>query len=404
MKGVNQAFFDFIDSNKDLSAEYLRLKNYGKYFGFDVNLAIDQIEARRKYAKKLPRNVANPYFLFPTLLSGEQATSEVIADFHASLIENGVNSILDMTAGLGIDAVRLSSKCSDIIAIDIDQVKTECLEHNKRILGIGNMTVICDDSLRFLQDTQRLFDYIFVDPARRSSSNSRTYAFKDCSPDIVTHHNLIRQKCRKLLIKASPMLDISESIKELGGVSELWVLSLKNECKELFIKQDFDSDLSPDPCINAINILNNGQISNLKFRLSETKTIQSDYVDDQDIIRMKYLYEPNASLMKSLAWNVAGNRYTGLKKASLDTHVFLSDKLYHNFPGRIFHIEQLLSSKETKKLKGTDCNIVARNYICTASELRKRLKTKDGGDNFIYAMRLGNKNRPAMLMCTRISD
>ena len=397
----NESFWSFIKQNKDSNVSKIRLKYHScKDLNFDIDFAINQIYSRQKSKKKLSRFVAYERFLFPTTLSSEQSTSEILANFHSCLIEKGV-SMLDMTCGLGIDVIFASRRCKIVTAIDINPIVTECLKHNLDILNIDNVDVINKDSIDYLINSNVKYDVIFIDPARRSAANKRTFAFEDCEPNIIQHFDLIKSHCKTLYIKASPMLDISMIISLIKNISDIWILCVKNECKELFIKCDLTRDSRIDVVkIHAVDFISHDVKTEFEYDWGCTDNYSIEFISQAEDMYNKWLYEPNSSLMKCACWSELSKQFPDLVKLHPNTHLFVSGKFYEEFPGRVKKIVGVYSnkSKELSLLKGQYINIVCRNYAESVENVKKRYKTNDGGNRFLYCCKYGNQKSVILLV------
>lgn len=413
----NHDFFDFVDNNLFIEPNSLLLKYHNKDLGFDLSFAITQIESRKKTEKKLRSFIGHKEFLFPTLLSAEQASNEAVALFHSSLI-NDEKSVLDMTAGLGIDAMTFATSGNKVTACEIDPLKARILEHNVKVMGIPGLKVMAVNSVDWLNNSQSHFDLIFIDPARRTGDNKRAYNLHDCMPDIIEIEDSILRHCDRLLIKASPLLDISQTIKDIRNATSIRAICVNGECKEILIEargseMDLDrydtnhlydkaNDIAAKILKEAVDLSDTGEIkskfSYLEHSLESDKENLINYASHQDIKPGCYLYEPNAALMKLSPWKELCKRFESLKKLAPSTHLFVSDRYYADFPGRKLRIVKILEKKDRKTLKGFPANVVVRNYPLSATELRKQLGVKEGTDNFIYGTRLKN---PILILAIR---
>ena len=394
----SDSFWAFIDDNLHCDPNSLRLKYHSSdSLDFDVQFAICQIECRKKCSHKLPSFCSNKRVIFPTTLSSEQCTSEILARFHASLLPNGCY-LLDMTSGLCIDGIHASAKCNHVTAIDINPIVTESVRYNLKVLGVDNLEVINQDSIDYLSNSAQKWDVIFIDPARRAESNKRTFAFEDCEPNIIEHFDLIKQHCHSLIIKASPMLDITKVINSVDQITDIWVLSVRNECKEVLIKCDFVNS-SDEISVHAIDFDKDANMNVFSFAWNEAIDSEVSYVENIDEIGQNWLYEPNSSLMKCACWNALVGKYPRLKKMHQNTHLFVSSEFYHDFPGRIHRVADVYNpkSKELKQLKGEYFNVVLRNYHMSIDIVKKQFKIKDGGNRFIYCFKYG-KEKSAILL------
>lgn len=397
-------YISFIRDNEKADTSRLRLMTCGKKMCFDINDAIMQIESRQATAKKLPVFCSNLFSLFPHRLSAEQSTSEIIARYHAELLPDNTHCLLDMTAGLGIDSMAFSEKCEDVTAIERDTHTAEILRHNAAIHEKKNINVINADSVEYLLSNERKWDVIYVDPARRSKSGGRTYDFSDCTPDIISILKILYSRCGKLIIKASPMLDVTRTLKMIPATDEIQVISLKGECKELLISVSLNSKNQDVKC-RAVNINAEGEIEDFTFSYrdhSNTKNV-NEIRSVNELDTMKWLYEPNASLMKFAPWSILSSVFPALLKLHPNTHLFVSDSLIPDFPGRIFEIKDYgtLRSEVSNALKGEKRCVAIRNFPLSAQSLAKRLKVRNGGDDeFVFGVTI-NPDAHFIITATR---
>lgn len=404
---VNEQTYQFIREHIEENPTKLRLKYSGKQLpDIDISLAITQIEARQKAAAKL-RGVLDKYekFLFPDTLSAEQCTAALIAELHAKIA--GENSdVLDLTCGLGIDTLALAQGAKSLTTCDIDATHIDYITHNADVLDRQNITARCCESGEFLSSlpADKHYSLIFADPARRSYHNKRTYALEDCSPDILQLMPLIRAHADRLLIKVSPMLDVDMLLRQLPDVQSIYAVSLKGECKELLVDCLFTENEITRRYF-AIDILRDGEVYEYSF--NEVQDIcPPPYINNvDDVTAGKYLFEPNASLMKLLHKAPLGKSFPTLRKLGANTHLYVSDeKLPECMPGRVLRIEKvLLPSKKMSKELPRQANIVTRNYPESADKLKTKLKINDGGTHFIYACSLLDK-KGRLLLCTPMSQ
>ena len=235
---LSEDIIKWIEEHHDFDTTKLRLSCRKKNDASIYEFAILQIECRKRAAKKLHNTLKMPHFVFPTTLSAEQCTSDDLAEFHATLINEG-ETILDMTAGLGIDAFHLAQKAKHVTAIDLDKDVAQALSINAKALNITNFTEINTNSIEYLKNSTEHFDTIFIDPARRGDGGKRLFALSDCQPNVVEFLNLIKLHCNKLIVKASPMLDATQVLRELPETTDLYAIGTRQECKELVAILDF---------------------------------------------------------------------------------------------------------------------------------------------------------------------
>lgn len=399
---ITENFFSWINEHLQDNPEVLRLKYSRKNDGFDYDAAITQIECRRKYVTKLSSTLSNfPNFYFPSILAGEQSTSDLLADYHAGIITEGC-TVADLTSGLGIDVFHFARKAKEVYAVEIDEKRAEALRYNAEGLGFDNIHIFEGDCRDFIEkciSDGRSFDFVFIDPARRSDDGKRVYALSDCQPDVVELLPRIVRICSTLVIKASPMLDISHCIKTLGDATKtVTALGTKTECKELVIELDF-KESTEVPEIRAVTITPE-QTYTLTFTQNEEAAIEFDNCA-KAIVAGNYIYEPFPAVLKSGAFNVLAKRY-GLSRFNPNTKIFYSDKIEADFPGNIYKVLEILpyASKVIKRLNKTYpvAAIATRNFGLSAEALRSKLKIKDGDEVRIYGY--GDKSDTKMLAVT----
>lgn len=389
------SFFSFIDDNMKQDIAKLRLRHHGKVAEFDVDFAITQIECRKKFRKKLPHFTSFPKTLFPSVLSGEQASHEAVAKFHTSLF-NGNEKVIDMTAGLGIDAMTIATKAKSVIACELDSLKAACLVHNKDAGNLSNIEVKNVDSIEIMKSYLDCFDTVFIDPARRGAGNKRVYNFHDCQPDILSIQDYLLENSKRIIIKASPLLDISRTLIDIPSATSIRCICVEGECKEVLITAEKNGVLK---LMEAVNLNADGTlISDFSYSPGD-ETCETMFCTDIDLDTGCYLYEPDAAVMKLAPWDALSEKFKGIKKLDKSSHLFLSDKYFESFPGRKLKYKGMIEKKDRKALKGFPANVVTRNYPLSSDELRKKLGVKEGQDTFVYGTRINEK--PVLILAER---
>ena len=366
--------FGWINLHISDNPSKLRLK-YGAERAFDIL----QIEMRRRHASKFAETFAgNPEFVFPNSLSAEQATSDRLADFHFSLIDPGAN-VADLTAGLGIDAMALAKVAGSVVAVEHDPEVAAALRYNSRRLT--NFTVIEDDCRHLLQSwvkEARRFDAIFIDPARRDTNGGRVFALKDCEPDVVAMLPVMAEVTDRIIVKASPMLDITHTVNALSPfVEEVVVLGTTTECKELDLLCNLKKRKNSQPEIRAVTVGSDFQ-SEFDFTRSEetqaTPIFGVPKVED-------FILNPYPAVMKAAPVRLLGQSF-GVKKIGSNTHLWFSEKPAENFPGTAFRVLEVLPymSKHIKRYaeRWPRTGVTARNFDISSENLRAKLKVTDG--------------------------
>lgn len=393
----NKHYKEFIEANIDADTNKLRLKKF-RETSFDIKFAILQIDCKKRIKKKLPEIYQSDSFLFPNILSTEQCTAEKIAKFHASLL-NSQDSVLDMTAGLCIDTYYLSKTAKSITAIEINRETALIADFNMRN-NTNNVTVICEDCIEYIKNDNKLhYDVIFIDPARRGDNNKRLFGLSDCNPNIIELIPFLKPIAKVLYIKASPMIDITKSIDELNCyVSDVWVIGISNECKELLFKIELNNTKTTETAIHTLNF-DNSQIQVLS---KTTKKQQPSKIYSLD--KSSYLYEPNSCVMKAQIFDTLEHTYN-VSNIQKNSHLFVSEEYCEDFPGRKFHIINIIpfKSNEIKNInkKHPQINVSVRNFRLSAEELKKKLKVRDGGNEYLFGTTDCNNNA-ILIICSKI--
>lgn len=393
---MNREMAEFIRRHRYDDPSVLLLRYSDKNAeGFRYADAVTQIVCRRKAAKKIPWFIGHEDFMFPDIVSSEQCTDERVAKFHARLVGTD-ERVLDMTAGLGIDSMTIAGHCRSVTAIELDRNKADCLRYNSKVAGITNLEVTNADSMEWLRGSSEHFDTIFIDPSRRKNNGTRTYALKDCEPDITSEAEMMLSHCGRIIVKASPMLDISQTIKDLKYANRIFTVCSSGECKELLAELKYgDSDIG----IVASDIDKGLEISVTPTELNNSNGVA--YLSGTDVTKGWYLYEPNAALMKLGCWSAICRMFPAMMKAGRNTHMFFSREKYPDFPGRILEIVRIIDKQRRKDIKGVSFNVAVRNFPLSADGLRRRLQLKDGGTDFIYGIGYGDKK--LLIECRNLS-
>lgn len=336
-----------------------------------------QMEMRYKHAAKFRHTLSCTAFEFPDTLSAEQATADEIAEIHTRLVADD-DTVLDMTCGLGIDAFHMARRAASVTACELKPALAVAARSNAAALGLVNVTVIEGDSTAWLAASDTIFDIIFIDPARRDASGGRVYALSDCQPDITSLLPLLRSRCRRLVVKASPMLDVSRTVADLGGDADIMLTGTPSECKEL---------LAIMPGSNRITAVTVGA-PEFSFTAAEERAATPLYAPP---VPGQTLHEPYPTVMKSGALKLLACRF-GLAKAAPDTHLYCGVPA-EGFPGHTYAIEAVWpfdkrGIRSVVALTGGRAEVAVRNFGLTAEALRKRLRLdSDGGPWRVYGLR-----------------
>ncbi len=364
-----------------------------RYPDIDMPYAIMQIKGRRIASEKFPEWYRNENIVYPAGISLEQSSSEKTAVYKSMLCEG--ESFADLTGGMGVDFSFMSRKFIRSFYVETQPELVSIAGNNFKALGLKGFEIINDTATAFLERTPPL-DTIYIDPSRRSYLGKKTVLIEDCSPNLMEIDSLLSEKARKVIIKLSPMLDISSALKKINNISQVHILSYNNECKELvFIKQD-SSWKSPE--FYCINILKD---STDTFSFNQTT---ANTGIEYSAIPGKYLYEPNASILKAGYYGLLSTNF-GLKKLHPNSHLFTSDVRHINFHGRGFIINEILpySKNRIRSIYKniSHANITVRNFPDTVDIIRKKTKIKDGGDIYIFATTLTDEKK-VLIICEKI--
>lgn len=332
----------------------------------------NQIAAKNKSVKKLPSWYKTDAIYYPPLLSIEQCSSETTAVYKAGLAIG--NRLIDLTGGFGVDSYYFAKTVKNLTHCEINNDLSEIAAHNALVLGQTNIKCLAEDGIAVLEKSVETFDTIYLDPARRSSAG-KVFMLKDCTPNVVEHLDLLLSKSKRIIIKTAPLLDITAGLKELGNVSEVHIVSLKNECKELLWVIDGNKP-TQQPIIKAVTI---NELQKEFFFIKGEEETKVELLGENP---SGYLYEPDAALLKSGAFNLIATRFK-LKKLHHQTQLYVSEHLDPSFPGRIFKIGSLVSASDLKKEKSLRRNVIARNYPDKAESLVKKYKIKPDHNRFL---------------------
>ena len=383
---VNQSTLDYIRQHADEDVRQLALRGH-KCPDVDLQYALEQIAGRQKARTKLPSWAAIDGIVYPPHLSMEQCSSEVTARYKASIAGKGA-LFVDLTAGFGVDMALISQGFQKAVHVERQPQLCAISSENFRLLGLNHIEVVCGDGVAYLH-TMRHADLLFIDPARRDVHGGRTYDISDCTPNVLEILDEMLVKADRVMIKLSPMLDWRKAVADLGKVNEVHIISVDNECKELLLI------LSKTKKPLRVFCVNNDEC----FEVVEGISSQPRPLPQN----MRYLYEPNASVMKAGCFDLIEQRF-GVVQLERNSHLFVSDKEILGFPGRQFLIEKRTSMNK-RELKATladvdQANITVRNFPMSVAELRKRLKLKEGGDVYIFATTISDEGHQ-LLVCRK---
>lgn len=328
---------------------------------------VQQIKGK-KVAQKKFLFLLKDGIIFPPNLNLEQASSQATAEFKAQHLKG--KSFVDLTCGFGIDAYFLSQNFEEVTLVEQNSALLEIVKHNWRTLN-RNANFINENLENLLKQNQENFDLIYLDPARRDEHKNKKFLLEDLSPNLLEIQDQLLKISAQIIIKLSPLIDISYLISALKNIEEIQIIAVRNEVKELlvFMHSKKDKELTKISCINL-----ESEEHSFSFNFDDEKTAISEFSEP-----LQYLYIPNNAVLKSGGFNSISEKFN-LKKLHPNSHFYTSDELLETFPGRVLKVE-IIDSKHIKK--GDKFNIISKNYPLTPDEIKKKYKIKDGGNDYL---------------------
>lgn len=400
-----------------MKAEQLALqrKRYAHLSDEEWRWMLQQVEGRQRTCDKLPTFAEIDDWWYPVRLSCEQCSSEITARYKASLLPTTPFTLIDLTGGYGVDTFFMSERATQAHYVERNEELCRIVKHNFALhrpqVSIHNTTAEHFLSTLLLKEKNSLplslpleggaggGLVIYLDPARRDAHGGKVFRIEDCVPNVIQilHQSLpLKGRLGGVIIKLSPMLDITQALRSLPMSFDVHIVAVKNEVKEVLLVQT-----DGEPTIHAVNLSPTTQ-QIFSFTQEEEKSA-TPYTPAESAHNLgeadtTYIYEPNAAIIKAGAFKLVAQRY-GLYKMAPNTHLYLSDQLIEDFPGRVWQILEI-NPKDMKQIPGA--NILTRNYPLTPEQLRKKLKIKDSDTHTIIGARLGEK--PILLLAKRINQ
>ena len=350
-----------------------------RFKGEDMPFLLNQIKGRQTAKNKIPSWYVNNEIVYPIQLSQEQASSEITAQYKVSVIGSG-RILVDLTGGMGVDFSFLSPRFTESVYVEQNMELCNIAAHNFKALNLPHVSVQNTTSDDYLENMPPA-DVIYLDPARRNEAGKKTFRIKDCSPDVLEIRGALLTKAKLVVIKFSPMLDIALAVKELKYVHEVHVVSVENECKELLFL------LSPKAesiAYHAVNLRKNGNTEKFFFNPQDEHNLAISFAETIG----KYLYEPNASILKAGGFKSVAKQF-GIQKLHVNSHLYTCNTSIPNFPGRIFEVKEwFLANKQNIKLflsHTKKANVAVRNFPLSVAEIRQKTGLKEGGEVYLFA-------------------
>lgn len=429
---MNDKTREFVAMHRDEDVRELALKAK-RVDGLDLPLALDQIAGWQIASKKLPQWASCEGIVYPPHISMEQCSSQFTAQYkseitqtllvpsatvHARVSDSAESdtqeaktglrmsdsgesdtlvakrAMADLTGGFGVDFSYLARGFSQATYVERQRHLCELAEHNMAALGLDQARIVCGDGVEYLSQMDPV-DFIYLDPARRDEHGSRTYAIEDCTPNVLELRDLLLAKSRFTLVKLSPMLDWRKAVVDFdGAVREVHIVATGNECKELLLVLGRPAQANARDSVDGAGSYR--RLAPHVFCVNDDQRIDYDSAKYTQGLRIggkplpdakRYLYEPNASIMKAGCFDLVEERF-GVTQIGPSSHLFVSEQQIADFPGRGFAIEAVgsMNKKDTKRLLNgvKQANIAVRNFPLTAPQLRKKLKLADGGTVYLF--------------------
>ncbi|WP_299518691.1 class I SAM-dependent methyltransferase, partial [uncultured Flavobacterium sp.] len=311
---------------------------------------------------------------------------------HKSKLISG-KKIIDLTGGFGVDAFYFSKQFSKVIHCEHNLELSEIVKHNFSQLKVDNIQCISGESEEILRKIYEKFDWIYIDPSRRNDVKGKVFMLRDCEPNVPDLLDFYFNYSSNILIKTAPLLDLTAGLKELKNVSAIHIVAVENEVKELLweINQGFEGN----PKIKTVNLTKNKE-EKFEFNLGES-SVEVSYSEPE-----KFLFEPNAAIMKSGGFDEVAVQFN-LKKLHPHSHLYTSDEKI-DFCGRVFEIIEVIPYQKNEiklHLENKKANITTRNFPETVENIRKKWKINDGGNLYTF-FTTDHKNNKIVLLCNKI--
>ena len=361
---------------------------------------LQQVEGRQRTHDKLPTFAQIEDWWYPVRLSCEQCSSEATARYKAAIIRQlgeKQDILIDLTGGYGVDTYFLSEQMAQAHYVERNEELCRIAQHNfqiaNKLIHVHNTSA--EDFLAqysmagSVSSDVKKEVVVYLDPARRDAHGGKVFRIEDCEPNIIKILSPLRTISNTILIKFSPMLDITSALQSLGNEWDVHVVALHNEVKEIIF-------VTGNNRIHAVNILHEGN-DQFSFTRSEEKSALCAMAD----CICEYIYEPNAAIIKAGAFRLVSERYQ-LHKLDHNTHLYTADQLIEDFPGRVWKViaQPIKNQRDIAALGIQRAAILTRNYPLTPEELRKKFKVQESDSHFLIGARIATK--PTLILAERI--
>ena len=346
-----------------------------------MDLAVDQIRSRQKARGKIPSWIAVENIVWPPALSLEQSSSEQTAYFKSELLQG--DTLVDLTGGTGVDLYFLSGNFRKAIYVEPDRLLCDLAKHNFPLLDRPNIEVRNETAEEFTRGLDGKVSAIYIDPSRRKAGQKRAFLLEDLQPNVLLLLPKLLEKSETILIKLSPLIDIGYLFKNIPNIQKVLVLAVDNECREVLCL--INGKGSPKQQVEAVDLQSSGQRDAFRFDLDKEKALNI-----QTGLPGKYIYQPNAAVMKAGAFKSIAKEFN-LAKLHVNSHLYTSSEKIADFPGTIFLLKNIIKPQRKalrEFLPSGRANLTVRNFPATVAELKKRLQISDGGSDHLFATTL----------------
>ena len=378
----------------------LQRKRYAHLSDEEWRWMLQQVEGRQRTHDKLPTFAQIEDWWYPIRLSCEQCSSEATARYKTAIIRQlgeKQDILIDLTGGYGVDTYFLSEQTTQAHYVERNEELCRIAQHNFQIANkpIHVHNTSAEDFLAqysmagSVSSDVKKEVVVYLDPARRDAHGGKVFRIEDCEPNIIKILPSLRAISSTILIKFSPMLDITSALQSLGNEWNVHVVALHNEVKEIIF-------VTGNNRIHAVNILHEGN-DQFSFTRSEEKSALCAMAD----CICEYIYEPNAAIIKAGAFRLVAERFQ-LHKLDHNTHLYTADQLTENFPGRVWKViaQPIKNQRDIAALGIQRAAILTRNYPLTPEELRKKFKVQESDSHFLIGARIATK--PTLILAERI--
>ncbi|MDO4728201.1 MAG: class I SAM-dependent methyltransferase [Bacteroidota bacterium] len=388
---LNSEIQKFINQNLKNDFHQLSLKK-NPFPEIDYRLILQQIESKNKAKTKIPTWYNTENLIYPEKISLEQCSSEATARYKSSFLAG--KKLIDLTGGMGVDTYFLSHNFENVFHCEHNRTLSEITSLNFKTLNAHNIQCFAKDGIGLLEQLNQKFDWIYIDPSRRDDAKRKVFLLEDCIPNVVEQQEKLFRYTDKILIKLSPMYDITTGVRELKNIKNIHIVALHNEVKEVLFELD-------KLVINKSVKIITANIEERNTQLFESTIEANQTAQIHYTLPLAYLYEPNVAVMKSQCFSALGKHYN-LAKLHPNSHLYTHNDSF-DFVGKVYKInEQITYNKHNiKALIGSKAVVKTRNFPESVEQLRKKWKIKEGSEQYYFFTTDINEQK-IVLICQKI--